>query len=61
MKTPDDLRARAARYRQMALRYTDQPLINALKALADEYETLAMQAETEGSATYSDAAKTDGC
>ena len=45
METPDELRARASRYRLMASQTTDWQLIDALNTLADEYEKIARQAE----------------
>jgi hypothetical protein len=43
--TPDELREKAARYRQMAANLADRNAINALHELADEYEALAARLE----------------
>jgi hypothetical protein len=43
MKTPEELRAAATRYRQLARSVTDQFALDALLELADEYEKLAVQ------------------
>ncbi len=45
MKTPDELRAAASRYRQLARSVTDERAVDALLKLADEYEKLAADSE----------------
>jgi hypothetical protein len=44
-QVPDQLRARAYRYREMARTQTDQSLADALRSLAEEYEETADQLE----------------
>ena len=45
--SPDELRKRADRYRQMALQATDPRIVEALNELADQYnETAAKLAST---------------
>jgi hypothetical protein len=43
--TPDELREKALRYRGMVLIVSDQRLVDALIALAEEYEALAERME----------------
>lgn len=45
MKTPDQLRTAASRYRWLAERVTDELALAALLKLADEYEKLAADGE----------------
>ena len=47
MQSPADLRGKAARYRLLSMRATDQRLIEALNSLADEYDALAERLERE--------------
>ena len=46
--TPDELREKAARYREMATNLADRKAIDALHQLAEEYEALAAKMEVEG-------------
>ena len=45
MKTPEQLRAQASRYRLLAKHVTDELALAALLELADEYEKLATDSE----------------
>ncbi len=45
MKTPDELRAAASRYRWLAQSVTDKQAIRALLELANEFEKRAIQGE----------------
>jgi hypothetical protein len=48
METPDELRRKAARYRDMLAHVSDKRLIDALKTLAQEYEALADRLDQAG-------------
>jgi hypothetical protein len=45
MKSPEELRAAAERYRQMAGQFVDRQTVKALRELADEYEVTAERLE----------------
>jgi hypothetical protein len=47
VKTAEQLREKARRYREMRRLVTDQRLIDALSTLADEYEALATKLDGE--------------
>jgi hypothetical protein len=47
MKSPEELRRAAKRYRQLATGFTDPQTVKALHDLADEYEATAERLERE--------------
>jgi hypothetical protein len=46
--SPNEMRERAARYRLMAIQISDAQAIDALRALADEYDARAKEIEDRG-------------